>query len=275
MTWRLPAGPQGPPARRSHDGGRRADGRRDAPHDEGTKTVRLRKLPDLTACGAVQMAVDDGLLDDAIWTTVRRYRWSPPTLSLGKFQRLPGVADVDDVPEGLPFDVVRRPSGGRAVLHGADFEWSFAVVFPPAARGSGSEGRAAGVGIGSAYEIVSAAMADGLTAAGVHLAEEREEPYRRSALCFATSLRHDLHVQVGKVVAVAQVRRDGATLVHGSVLERRPPTELTAAVERLVGEPWRGEGLDAGVESIDAGVEGVDAEALWLDFLDGLEDRLA
>jgi hypothetical protein len=110
-------------------------------------------------------------------------------------------------------------------------------------------------------------MADALVAAGVGLADEREEPYRRSALCFATSLRHDLHVDVGKVVAVAQVRRGGATLVHGSVLERRPPGEPTEAVERLVGEPWRGEGLTAAAGAVDA-------DALWMDFLDALESRL-
>jgi lipoate-protein ligase A len=205
------------------------------------------------------MSVDDGLLCDALWITARRYRWSPPTLSLGKFQKLPGAAEA--ATGGLPFDVVRRPSGGRAVLHGEAFEWSFSVVFPAAAAAAGARR------VDRAYEVVSTAMADALTAAGVGLAEEREEPYRRSALCFATSLRHDLHVDLGKVVAVAQVRRGGATLVHGSVLEHRPPAALTDAVERLVGEPWRGEGLTAA-----AGV--VDADALWMDFLDALEPRL-
>jgi len=257
------------------------------------------------------MAVDDGLLSDARRVTVRRYRWSPPTLSLGKFQRLPaataetagtaeaaaaaeaaetvaragaermaaptapsvrsalhermahgGVPVAEAAITGLPFDVARRPSGGRAVLHGADFEWSFAAAFPPAASDR------SGCSIGAAYEVVSAAMADALRACGVPLAGEREEPYRRSALCFATSLRHDLHVAVGKVVAVAQVRRNRATLVHGSVLERRPPRELTEAVERLVGEPWRGDGLQAAGEVVDP-------DELWLGFVDALRLRLA
>jgi lipoate-protein ligase A len=235
--------------------------------------VRLRTLPDLTASGAVQMAVDDGLLDDVMWVTARRYRWSPPTLSLGKFQRLLseaptvgggpgsgmgslGVVTAKDE-SALPFDVVRRPSGGRAVLHGAGFEWSFAVVFP-----DGSTGAARGR-VDEAYGLVSAAMTHALGVSGIDLTDVREEPYRRSALCFATSLRHDLHAAVGKVVAVAQTRRDRATLVHGSVLERRPPAELTDAVERLVGEPWRGEGLSF--------QPGLDADALWTWFLEALE----
>jgi len=251
-------GQRGPPDEGALGGGRRAVDGATTPLRKGHE-VQLRRLPDLTAPGAAQMAVDDGLLGDALWATARRYRWSPPTLSLGKFQRLPGAAEVRA--RALPFDVVRRPSGGRAVLHGEAFEWSFAVVFPAAAAAAGARR------VDRAYEVVSAAMADALTAGGIDLAGEREEPYRRSALCFATSLRHDLHVDVGKVVAVAQVRRGGATLVHGSVLERRPPAALTEAVEQLVGEPWRGEGLTAAAGFIDA-------DALWMDFLDALEPRL-
>jgi hypothetical protein len=182
----------------------------------------------------------------------------------------------------LPFDIVRRPSGGRAVLHGADFEWSFAVVFPPGAARNGNR-------VDTTYALVSAAMADALRAAGVTLTAEREEPYRRSALCFATSLRHDLHAAAGKVVAVAQVRRGGATLVHGSVMERRPPAMLTDVVERLVGEPWSGEGMNAlrmGAEAAigrAGGTEGgspterscVDADRLWALFVGALQARLA
>ena len=78
---------------------------------------------------------------------------------------------------------------------------------------------------------------------GARLDDTREVPYTRSGLCFATALRHDLLAGGEKVVAVAQARRGRTALVHGSVLERRPPDELVAAVERLVGEPWRGEGL--------------------------------
>src|SRR5450756_726213 len=117
----------------------------------------LWRLPNLTAPGTVQMAVDDGLLAEATRITVRRYIWAPPAVSLGKSQRWPDSIRPDRALPPLPFDVVRRPSGGRAVLHGAEFEWSFAVVFPR------------GPGIDDAYRLVSAAMADALSAAGVSL----------------------------------------------------------------------------------------------------------
>jgi len=219
-----------------------------------------RLLPDLDASGAVQMAIDDALLDEATWVAARRYSWTPPALSLGKHQRWPHP--LDRAPGGeaadAGLDVVRRPSGGRTVLHGKDFEWSFAVVFPP---GDDRAGR-----VEAAYAVVAGAMSEGLSAVGVPLLPEREEPYRRSQLCFATSLRHDLHTAVGKVVAVAQTRRDGGALVHGSVLERRPPDRLVRVVERLAGEPWEAEGL--------AAVGGVDRDQLWVSFIEALDRRL-
>ncbi len=195
----------------------------------------VQVLPDLRASGGAQMAFDVGLLDNADEVMARRYTWSPPALSLGKFQ------DVRLRPD-LPFDVVRRPSGGRAVLHGEEFEWSFAVGFPRGALGTSPRALAS---VGGPYELVAGAFADALEELGVKLDETRAEPYQRSALCFASALRHDILTRGEKVVAVAQVRRGGRTLVHGSVLEQRPPDELTWAVEELLGEPWEGEGLAA------------------------------
>ena len=222
----------------------------------------LRVLPTSRAAGAAQMAVDDGLLEGAREVTARRYLWAPPALSLGKFQAADGRVAAErrgGAADAQPFDLVRRPSGGRAVLHGEGFEWSFAVVFP---AGSLPSPR-----VDDAYAVVSGAWAETLAAAGVRLEAGRQEPYRRSALCFATSLRHDLLAEAQKIVAVAQVKRRGAALVHGSVLVRRPPDHLVAAVERLLGERWRGGGLAA------AGV-GVDGEALWTDFVGRLASRV-
>ena len=248
------------------------------------ETGTLRLMPTIAASGEVQMAVDDGLLDDAALddaqlegaplVMARRYVWTPPALSLGKFQRVAGLSAAG----ALPFDVVRRPSGGRAVLHGEGFEWSFAVVFSP--------GTLPGRRVDDAYEVVSAALAEALGAAGLDLDEGRTKPYRSSALCFASGLRHDLFAGAGKVAAVAQVRRGGAALVHGSVLERRPPDDLVAAVERLLGEPWQGEGLVAArlasaapasarlASARLAEVAAPDGEAVWAVFVRGLADAL-
>jgi lipoate-protein ligase A len=203
-------------------------------------------LPFLRAGGGAQMALDDGLLDEADAVVARRYTWAPPALSLGKFQKL------DAVP-GLPFEIVRRPTGGRAVLHGEDFEWSFAVVFSEGSLGVDAR---AGADPSAPYDLVSRAFAAAFEELGVSLDGGREAPYQRSALCFATALRHDLFARGEKIAAIAQARRGGRVLVHGSVLERRPPDELTQVAETLLGEPWQGEGL-AGAGYI------IDAEMLW------------
>lgn len=205
----------------------------------------LRELPFLEAGGAAQMAVDEGLLDEAETVVTRRYGWTPPAVSRGKYQRLPSATGRVLKDAGLP--VVRRPSGGRAVLHGQGFEWSFAVAFPPQMLPFGPH---------AAYKLVSDAFAAALAAAGVALDESREGGYQRSALCFSSPLRHDLLAAGEKIVAVAQAQRGGRVLVHGSVLERRPPLELTAVLEAALGEPWHGDGLaGAGCEA--------DGEALW------------
>jgi lipoate---protein ligase len=193
----------------------------------------VKVLPELRAAGGAQMALDDGLLETVDVVIARRYTWAPEALSLGKFQR------YEPVP-GLPFEVVRRPSGGRAILHGEDFEWSFAVAFPPGALGHSPR---AALDVARPYELLSCAFGDALRALGVELDEARATPYHRSALCFATSLRHDLTARGEKLVAIAQARSAGRVLVHGSVLERRPPDDLVRVTETLLGEPWQGEGL--------------------------------
>lgn len=228
----------------------------DAPPDgrrAGRPTGRIRCLPLLEAPAGAQMMIDAGLLVDSQAVVARRYLWRPAAVSVGKFQRVSSEAERVLAAAGLP--LVRRPSGGRAVLHGTGFEWSFAVVMPAAALGFGS---------GAPYRIVGEAFAGALGAAGVVLDAARAVPYERSALCFSSPLRHDLLCDGDKIVAVAQAQRGGRVLVHGSVLERRPPRSLTAALEEAFGEPWRGSGLEAAQVTAPG-------ETVWQDVIDRLE----
>jgi lipoate-protein ligase A len=193
----------------------------------------VKVLPEYRAGGGEQMALDEGLLETVEEVIARRYTWAPPALSIGKFQELQLV-------QGLPFQVVRRPTGGRAVLHGEAFEWSFAVAFPP---GVPSAGPRAAVDVGGPYGLVALAFTAALRELGVMLDDPGEVAYQRSALCFAGALRYDICSRGQKVVAIAQAKKEGRTLVHGSFLMERPPAELTLAVEALVGEVWESEGL--------------------------------
>jgi lipoate-protein ligase A len=193
----------------------------------------VKILPDFRSGGGAQMALDAGLLETADEVIARRYTWAPAALSIGKFQ------EVDVVP-GLPFELVRRPSGGRAVLHGEAFEWSFAVAFPP---GLPSGGPRAAVDVGGPYGLVAGAFAAALKELGLTLDGSGEVPYQRSALCFAGALRYDICSRGEKIVAIAQAKKVGRTLVHGSFLLERPPVELAVAAEALLGENWEAEGL--------------------------------
>lgn len=193
----------------------------------------VKLLPDLRAGGGAQMAFDEGLLETVDEVIARRYTWAPPALSIGKFQELQLVP-------GLPFELVRRPTGGRAVLHGEAFEWSFAVAFPPGVPVAGPR---ASVDVGGPYGLVAAAFGAALKELGLTLDGSGEVPYQRSALCFAGALRYDICSRGQKIVAIAQAKKEGRTLVHGSFLMERPPDELTLAVEALVGEAWESEGL--------------------------------
>ena len=84
--------------------------------------------------GAANMAVDHALAEtadpDAGW--LRLYRWTRPTLSLGRNEPAAGFYDFERAGR-LGIDVVRRPTGGRGVLH--DAELTYAVVAPVAAGG--------------------------------------------------------------------------------------------------------------------------------------------
>jgi len=230
-----------------------------------TSAADLVELPLLRACGDEQMACDERLLAGEAEIAepggqrlfARRYLWNPPAVSLGRFQELSD--DARRVLEAAGLDVVRRPSGGRLVLHGEGFEWSFAVVWPAGALPYGSR---------APYRLVHAAMAAALRELGAVPDAARDEPYARSSLCFASALRHDLLVAGAKAVAVAQSQRGGRCLVHGSVLERRPPARLCAAVEAATGERWRAEGLAAGGQVPDGAT-------LWSAFLDHLTSETA
>ena len=194
----------------------------------------LKILPDFRSGGGAQMALDTGLLETVDEVIARRYTWAPPALSIGKFQELQ-IVPRPAVRGGAP---PQRRAGGAA-------RRGVRVVDPPSRSRPGCRAAVRGRRSTSAGRTAwwPPRSPPALEALGVQLDGGRAEPYHRSALWFATSLRHDLLARGEKLVAVAQARAGGRVLVHGSVLERRPPDELVRAAETLLGEPWQGDGL--------------------------------
>jgi lipoyl(octanoyl) transferase len=172
---------------------------------------RWRFLHTSPDTGAMNMALDEALMGRARLTrewVLRIYGWSAPTLSLGRNQTADGRYDRSSLAEhGV--DVVRRPTGGRAILHHREITYS--VTAPLANAGDLRE----------SYGRINRLLLAGLRALGVDasLVEDtgREIP-PGSAPCFDHPSAGELVVDARKLVGSAQWRHDGALLQHGSVL---------------------------------------------------------
>jgi lipoate-protein ligase A len=155
---------------------------------------------------AVQLARDEGSAPP----TLRLYRWSRPTLTLGRFQSLTTVDTAECARAGV--DVARRFTGGRGVLH--DEELTYAVV----------AGVDDGVprGVAASYRYLCAALIEAYAQLGVRTElVTRESTARSAGACYLQSTRADLAAADAKVSGSAQVWRGETVLQHGSFVVHR------------------------------------------------------
>ncbi len=161
--------------------------------------------------GPENMALDVELLHEAAATGrsyLRVYRWLPPCLSFGRNEPALTRYDRSEIAR-RGWDVVRRPTGGRAVWH--DDEVTYAVAAPIAAFGS----------LRQSYCTIHQRLAAPLRAPGVppQLAPNNGRPAELGAgACFASPVGGEVTVHGRKVVGSAQVRLGSAFLQHGSIL---------------------------------------------------------
>jgi lipoyl(octanoyl) transferase len=162
---------------------------------------------------AMNMAVDDILLDAARaggGPILRTYGWDPPAVSIGYAQRADEAIDIERCrAQGIA--LVRRTTGGRAVLHWNELTYSFHCA--------DGEGPAA-YPLQEASRILGECLADGLRRFGVDASLERGSSPARGRLgaCFASTARWELTCGGRKLVGSAQRRTRGALLQHGSIL---------------------------------------------------------
>ena len=163
--------------------------------------------------GATNMAIDEAILEGVARgsspPTLRFYGWQPACLSLGYAQPW-SVVDLEACRE-RGWDVVRRTTGGRAILH-VD-ELTYSVCLPE------SEPRVRG-GILSSYQRLSDALALGLQLMG--LEPSRAVPEQRpgtqgGAACFDGPSNYEITVGRRKLVGSAQARKKGVVLQHGTL----------------------------------------------------------
>ena len=165
------------------------------------------------ADGATNMAVDEAILEAVAEghapPTLRFYAWSPPCLSLGMAQR---HTDVDrERLSALGWDLVRRPTGGRAILH--TDELTYSVIAPQ------DEPRVAGSVVES-YRRLSEGLMRGLQVLGLSAAQANTAPaHGRGAgpICFEAPSDYEITAGGKKLIGSAQARKQGVVLQHGTL----------------------------------------------------------
>lgn len=168
--------------------------------------------------GEFNMRLDETLVQRLLeghgMPTVRFYRWKPWAISLGRHQDLSNIDTERCARDGV--DVVRRPTGGRAILHAEELTYS--VVMPAQDKG-----------IHRVYREISEALVEGLRLFGVDVSLQRSqldfpELYRSpsSIPCFSSSARYEVEWNGRKLIGSAQRRYANASgivvLQHGSIL---------------------------------------------------------
>ncbi|MBL7200331.1 MAG: lipoate--protein ligase family protein [Anaerolineae bacterium] len=174
--------------------------------------------------GVANMAIDEAILlsvsAGTSLPTLRFYGWKPPCVSVGYAQSLRGEVDLDAC-RALGYTWVRRPTGGRAVLH-ID-ELTYSVAAPQA------DPRVAG-DILTSYRRLSLGLVSGLRLLGCDATQAARQHNRdavaESAACFDVPAPYEVTALGRKLVGSAQARRRGVVLQHGSL-------PLTGDVARL------------------------------------------
>ena len=157
---------------------------------------------------AMNMAIDEALLQSATRPALRFYRWRTPALSFGYFGRFADVAG-----EGNERDLVRRWTGGGIVLHGEDLTYS--LVLPGAQR----------LASRAVYSHVHRAIQTALPRA-MNVALATQASLKVSEACFANPVEADVLFEGRKIAGAAQRRTRAGLLHQGSIQHADLPRDF-------------------------------------------------
>lgn len=198
--------------------------------------MNWRLIDSYLADGATNMAVDEAILhahaEGAVPPTVRFYGWKEPTLSIGYFQKILREINLAECSvRGI--DIVRRLTGGRAVLHDQELTYSIIVnenhpLIPKTVTAS--------------YRFLSEGLLQALHAMGIsarmnmpRAAYGQVRHAHSSAACFDAVSHYEITVAGRKIIGSAQLRKDGILLQHGSILLDFYPEIITAIMQPIPG----------------------------------------
>ncbi len=221
------------------------------------------------------MALDEELLARAQAgedrPVLRFYAWQPPAVSIGRFQKSETAVNAEAC-KRLGFDIVRRITGGRAVLHDKELTYSIIArtdnpLFPGTVLGT--------------YKVIAAGLLAGLRNIGIPAEivsrggryAERVDKNAKAAACFSSPSWYEILVQGRKIVGSAQRRVSGAFLQHGSILIDYDPQREAQVIPGgcagdVVTSIKRELGRDVPLDEVkQAFVQGF-REALGIEFID-------
>ena len=198
--------------------------RHSSPYSDESQKSGLRVWRDPSAAGGLNMAADEALArrsEETNSVLMRLYGWQPHTVSLGCFQK---IADFSKADVLAHWPVVRRPSGGGAIIHGTDITYGLAV---PSSHNWSTRTE-------DLYSAVHSALVQelknrDLKARMVEVAKKEQE---QNFYCFNRRAFGDLVVEHPlassvsgdcKILGSAQRRLSGVVLQHGTLLLNRNP----------------------------------------------------
>lgn len=173
--------------------------------------MKILFLATQTMNASLNMATDEYLLRNFETygePILRFYKWLPKAISLGRFQNL------SEINEGYcqkhNIDIVRRQTGGKAVLHASELTYSF--IFPQTYLSKS---------VMESYHNINTALCLGLSYLGIQAdTPKRKEPIKDtlSEICFSKHTSYDITIQNKKIIGSAQRRVQKKILQHGSIL---------------------------------------------------------
>ncbi len=183
--------------------------------------MKLRIIDDAAHSPALNMAADEYLLEACprLQTVfVRLYEWDPPTISIGRMQKADEILEFCAM-QSAGAAWIRRPTGGRAVLHDGDITYS--CIFPVPCPAMGKT-------VMDTYAVISRCLLSGLAYAGIrcraHDSFDRLHGTRREVKlhevklpCFLSPNRKEIMADGKKLIGSAQKRTSQAVLQHGTI----------------------------------------------------------
>ena len=188
--------------------------------------MEWRIIKDICHNGFMNMAIDEAIMmaheKNMVLPTIRFYQWSPSAVTLGYFQDLKKEINID-VCRKLGIDIVRRPTGGKAVLH--DQELTYSIIIS-------EKNPLVDYSILKTYKRISQALINGLVSLGIKaelvplkgkikenvLPVLSQDSPTYKTICFSTPSQYEVQVDGKKLIGSAQVRKRGIVLQHGSLL---------------------------------------------------------